>query len=217
MNAKQVEERSGKSAGKTAIQLIVGGLLGYGFILLLDKVVGLKTLIASTSGAGVAAIVMALIFTLIALIVLAMSLSKSLFTYNRIYADMDAKEFAGQRPALRWSAVGMLAIAATLVLLAVAPDGQPQPGYFAAVIGGLAVQMVSNVFLWRRYDELWRQATKDACMVSFCIIETVILIWAAASLFGLGVAFDPLAVVVVSMAIYTSVSSVLVARRGMTA
>lgn len=217
MDTKQAVDRGGKSTGKTVVQLVVGGLLGYGFILLFDKIIGLKWLIANNSGAGVVAIVMALMFTMIALIVLAMSFSRSLYTYNRIYADMDAEEYAGQRPWLRWSAVGMLAIAATLLLLALAPDGRPQPLYFAAVIGGLAVQLLTNFFLWKRYDELWRQATRDACMVSFCIIETVMLVWAAASLFGLGVAFDPLAVVVVSTAIYTTVSSVLVARRGMTA
>ncbi len=212
-----LDEGPKKTPGKTAVQMLVGAAFGYGAVFAFDKIVGVKWLVDNSTGSGVFAFVLAMIFALIAIIVFAMSFSKKLFTYNREYADMDGEEYTAQQPILRWSALGMIVYAGAFVLLALAnpASGVPQTAYFGGVVAAMVVQLAIGAYLWKIYDELWREVTKEACAVSFTIIEVVLFIWAAASIFGLGVTFDPLAVLVTTTAIYTLVSVWLTVRKGM--
>lgn len=219
MNMEQSKQEPGKSFGKTFIQLVTGAGIGYAWIYAFDKLIGIKWVVENNSGPGLFAFVLATILSLTALIVFVMSFSKTALTYNRASADMDDEEFAETKPVNRWSAIGMLIYAAAFVLLALGASSTaaPQTGYFWAVVACMVAQLGIGRYLWRRYDELWREVTKEACAISFTIIEVVLVTWAAASLFGLGVTFDPLAVIVTTTSIYTLVTIGLTMRRGLTA
>lgn len=208
----------GKSFGKTFIQMLGGGALGFGWIYAFDKLIGMNWLLENNSGAGLFAFLLATIFSLVAIIVFAMSFSRKLFIYNRSYEDMEAEEYAGQRPILRWSALGLFAYAIAFFLLARGNAGNeaPQIAYFWSVVAAMAAQLVIGVLLWKRYDELWREVTKEAAAISFTIGEVALFIWAAAAIFGLGVTFDPLAVVVFTTSTYSIVTVALSIRNGMT-
>lgn len=221
MNGKQMEMDSkdkGKSFGKTFVQMLVGAALGYGWIMALDWMFGIKTLVTASTGAGLVAFALAMIFSLIGMIVIVMSCSRKMYTYNRIYEDMGAEEYAEQRPILRWSGICLILYAATFVLLALgdAAGGIQQPGYFWGVVVAMVAQTAINLYLWKGYDELWRQTVKDTSAISFNIVSVILFIWAAATIFGMGVAFDPLMVVVAMMLICCLVSVWLTVKKGMT-
>lgn len=205
------------SFGKTFIQVLVGAAFGYGWIFAFDKLIGIKWILENSTGPGLFAFLLATIFSLVAMIVFAMSFSRKLFTFNREYEDMGAEEYAEQRPILRWSALGLLAYAGAFFLLARGnPEGAaPQITYFWCVTAAMMAQLVIGVFLWKRYDELWREVTKEAAAISFTIGEVALFIWAAASIFGLGVTFDPLAVIVFTTATYSVITVYLTVRKGM--
>lgn len=219
MNMEHAKQDSRKSFGKTFIQMLVGGGMGFGSILLFNKFVGVKWLAENVTPAGMIAFAVAGIFIMIAAIVLIMSFSKKMLTYNRISADMDDEEFAETRPINRWSGMGMLIYAAAFIMLALGNSSTeaPQTVYFWAVVVCMVAQLGIGWYLWMRFDELWRDVTKEASAISFTIIEIVLFVWAAASIFGFGISFDPLAVVVTTTSIYTLITVLLTARKGMTA
>ncbi len=206
-----------KTIFKTAVQLVAGGAFGFFSMTLFDYVFGVKETMGQATAAQNTAFGMAMIFALVSFIVLAMSFSKKLLTYNKNNADMGAEEFAEQQPLLRWSAICLLLYAVALFLMALANPLSPTPqfGYFWAIAAAILGQLLISIHLWRRYDELYRDVTKIACTVTFSITEVVIFIWAAAALCGNKIGFDPLAVVVTSMAIYWAVTIWFVTKRGM--
>ena len=206
-----------KTIGKTLIQLASGGAFGFCSMLAFDHIVGVKETLGHATAAQNVAFGLAMIFALMSVIVLVMSFSKKLLTYNKNNADMDAEEFAQTQPMLRWSAICLLLYTAALFLMAIANPLSPTPqfGYFWGVAAAMVGQMLISIHLWRKYDELYRDVTKVACTVTFAITEVVVFIWATAALCGFKVDFDPLAVVVTSMTIYWVVSIYFITKRGM--
>lgn len=206
-----------KTVGKTLVQLVVGGAFGFCSMLAFDHFVGVKATLGHATAAQNVAFGLAMLFALMSVIVLVMSFSKKLLTYNKTSADMGADEFAEMQPMLRWSAICLLLYTVALFLMAIANplSVTPQFGYFWGVAAAMVGQLLISVHLWRRYDELYRDVTKMACMITFSINEVVIFIWATAALCGYKIGFDPLAIVVTSMAIYWAVTIYFITKRGM--
>lgn len=216
MDMEQKTEPTG-AVGTVIVQMVIGALIGFGGLMLFDKTVGMRWLAENMTPTGVFALLLAGVFIIIGTIVLILSFSKTLFTYNQMNADMGDEEFAETRPINRWSAIGLFFYAGALILLALgnSTTDAPQYQYFWGVVGCMAAQLGVNGFLWLRYDELWKQVTKEASAISFVIIEVALFIWAGAAVFGLGVSFDPLAVVVASTGLFLFVSMGLTIRKGM--
>lgn len=215
---KPVDDPKKKNLTKIALQMIVGGAFGFFAMLAIDRLVGLDRLFETISGASIIALVMAFIFALIAVIVLAMSSNRTLFMLNQSNQNAEASEFDDMKPLLFWSAICIIFYAAMLAILALAkPIAQgPQLLEFWSIVALMVGQTAISWHLWNRYDELYRDVTKESCAAAFAIIEFGLFIWAAAAICGLGVSFDPLAVIVTMTGIYWTTAIWFTVRRGMT-
>lgn len=215
---KPVDNPKKKNTSKIALQMIVGGAFGFFAMLIIDRLVGIDRLFETMSGASIIALVMAVIFGLIAVIVLAMSSNRTLFMFNQSNQNAEASEFDDMKPLLFWSAICIIFYAAILGILALANPSVPGPRLleFWTIVALMVGQTAISWHLWNRYDELYRDVTKESCAVSFALIEFGLFIWAAAAICGLGVSFDPLAVIVAMTGIYWTTAIWFTVRRGMT-
>jgi hypothetical protein len=215
---KPVEDSQKRSPTKIAAQMIVGGAFGFFSMLALDRMVGLDRLFETMSGVSIIAFAMAIIFALIAVIVLAMSSNRKLFMLNQTNQNAEPSEFDVMKPLLFWSAICILCYAAILAVLALAspPSQGPQLTSFGAIVALMVGQSAISWHLWNRYDELYRDVTKESCAATFAIVELGLFLWAAAAICGLGVSFDPLAIIVAVTGVYWTVSIWFTVKRGMT-
>lgn len=212
----QPESPNRNKATKIVIQMVVGAVVGFASVMALDRFVGLENVEHLLNGSEFAALLMAIIFALIGLTLLLTSASRKLFAMNPAYADTSEIEFRDMRPLLFWSAICLIVYAAALAVLALASAnaaGQQLPSFWA-VVGAMVAQFAITWHLWRRYDELYREITKDSCAVAFTVTEIMLFIWAAAEICGLGIVFDPLAVIVAMTAVYWVAAIWLTVRRG---
>ncbi len=202
---------------KMVLQMIGGAVFGLLTMEALDSAVDLDRLFDVLSGPEIIAFTVSIIFALIGLIVLGMSLSRTLFMTNHRHEGTSEAEFADVKPILRWSSVCLLFYAGALLLLAMAGqvDANQKIMIFWGVVIAMAGQTAISLHLWRRYDELYRGVTRDSCATAFVLSEILLFIWGAAVLCGLPVVFDPLAVIVAIMGIYWAASIWFVAKRGM--
>jgi hypothetical protein len=118
----------------------------------------------------------------------------------------------------RWSALVSFAYGAAIFLLiagSLQATMSPSWSIFAGVLIAMLVQSGGTWLLWQRYDELWRMATKDACVITFMVFEVVAFLWAGLTLAGFPIAFDPLGVIMVMSAIYLAANLFITFKRGM--
>lgn len=214
---KPVDEPKKRNRTKFVLQMVVGGAIGWFSMIALDRLVGLDRLFVVMSGAAVIAFTMAIIFCLIGLIVLAMSSNRTIFMLNQSNRNAEASEFDDMKPLLFWSAICMVMYAAIMAILALAnpADQGPQLLSFWGIVALMIGQTAISWHLWNRYDELYRDVTKESCAVTFAFVEFGLIVWAAAAICGLGVAFDPLAVIVAMTGVYWTVAIWFTVRRGM--
>lgn len=214
---KPVDEPKKRNRTKFVLQMVVGGAIGWFSMIALDRLVGLDQLFVVMSGAAVIALTMAIIFCLIGLIVLAMSSNRTIFMLNQSNRNAEASEFDNMKPLLFWSAICMMMYAAIMAILALAnpADQGPQLLSFWGIIALMIGQTAISWHLWNRYDELYRDVTKESCAVTFAFVEFGLIVWAAAAICGFGIAFDPLAVIVAMTGVYWTVAIWFTVRRGM--
>jgi hypothetical protein len=216
-NEELFEDTPKRNVRKVILQMVGGAVFGFLFMIGLDYLVDIDVLFDLMSGPEILAFTFAVIFSLIGMIVLAMSFSRRLFMTNHRHEGTSEAEFSEVRPMLRWSSICLFLYAAALLGLALV--GQFDAGQKIPVFWGVVMAMVGqtaiSIHLWRSYDELYRGVTRESCAAAFVITEMLLFIWGAAALCGLQVAFDPLAVIVAVTGIYWSVSIWFIAKRGM--
>jgi hypothetical protein len=217
IDSKPAEDGKKSNLTKIVLQLVGGGAFGFSFMLGLDYVVGLDTLFDKLSGAEIIAFTFAVIYMMIALIVLAMSASRRFFMTNHRHEGTSETEFADVKPMLRWSAICLMIYAAALALMALAGQVATEQKMlvFAGVVVAMIAQSAISLHLWKRYDELYRGVTRESCAAAFVISEILLFIWAAVALCGLPITFDPLAVIVAITGIYWAASIWYISKRGM--
>jgi hypothetical protein len=205
------------NARKIALQMIGGALFGLLAIKALDDAVDLGLLFKMMSGPEIIAFTFSIMFALVALIVLGMSLSRTLFMTNHRHEDTSDAEYSDVKPMLRWSSISLLLYAGTMLLLAMAgqADADQKLMIFWGVVATMVAQTAIGFYLWRRYDELYRGVTRDSCAATFVVSEILLFVWGAATLCGLPIIFDPLAVIVAIAAVYWAASIWYISKRGM--
>jgi hypothetical protein len=214
---KPAADTARRSPSKIILQMIVGAAFGFTAMLALDRLVGLGRLFDSMTRTSIVTITLAMLFGLIGLVALITSSSRKIFMFNQTNSEADVNDFDAMRPLLFWSAICIFLYSAILILLAMANNaGVSQPMSFWAIAGLMVGQSAISLHLWNRYDELYRDVTKDSCAVAFAVIEFGLFIWAAATICGLGVDFDPLAVIVAITAVYWTSAIWFTVKRGMT-
>lgn len=202
--------------GYLVVQTVFGALFGAGFVFALIYFFEepLKQIVMDGSPWQMAAAVVALLYTVFALILLPLGFRKTLPS-GEVLAEGERKQW---QLICRWSALVSLSYAAAVIMLLIG-SMQNEGALSSIIMGGVLLAMLVQVagtwMLWKVYDELWRSATKDACAISFGIFEVVLFLWAGASLSGLNVAFDPLGLVVVLSAIYLAATFFITFKRGM--
>ncbi len=203
---------------KLAAQMGIGALFGFFAVMGFHSFFGTDYVLVALDTSELASLLLAVLFVLVGLIVLAMSASRKLFMMNQTNPETEENEFETMRPLLFWSSICLFFYAAALALMVLAGLSSPgdQPLFFWGVVGAMLAQSAISWHLWNRYDELYRNVTKDSCAVAFVIAELVLVIWAAATICGYAVSFTPLGVIVAITAIYWAAAIWFTVRRGMT-
>ncbi|WP_164116233.1 hypothetical protein [Sphingorhabdus sp. Alg239-R122] len=202
------------------IPMIIGAIFGYSAIWLLDNVVGvdIKAAMQGYSTAQLLAMLMSVLFVLIAVILLALSFSAKALSANLPDGEeLDEAELKEMTPMLRLSALAMSAYAVILWLLSTISgdvNGSSHLGHLLIIAVMVAVQLGVNILLWIRHDELYKAIMRETAGISYILIEMIIILWAAASIFGFGISFNPLDVVLVMLSVYFVVGTVVSVRRG---
>ncbi|WP_397603154.1 hypothetical protein [Sphingorhabdus sp.] len=200
---------------RTALQMIVGGAFGFFSVLGVDRLVS----VGNMSAAGIVALGLALFFGLVGVIVFAMATNRKVFMAVQPEAeDDDGADFEQMRSLLFWSAICAFLYAAILVLMALASinDVGPQLMSFWSICALMLAQTAISVMLWTKYDELYRDIMKDSSAATFAIVEFGLIIWAAATICGFDVAFDPLTVIVAITGVNLASQFWFCLRRGLT-
>lgn len=190
MMRSSVDENNRKLR-KLVVQLVsgalVGGVVGYFGMSQLDpKAMKFDQIL--TSGVG---IIYLLTGGIVGLGLLSPKLGSKFLNVE------DADEISEQRRVLTGSTISMVAFGLALIALANAGfEGAISPTLgFAAVVLALFVSAVITIRDWKHYDEMMRGLSRDAGNIAFCIIGTVLLIWAGAAGVGLTAAPSPLMLV----------------------
>lgn len=213
-----VEAEKKSNTTKLVIQMIIGGAIGFFSMLGLDYLVDLDNLFEVFSTTEIAALVVSLVYALLALIVLAISSNRKIFMLNQTNGETSETEFDEIKAMLFWSSICLLIYAAALALMALGSqnNAEQQIASFLGVVIAMVAQTAISAHLWKRYDELYRDVTKESCAAAFVVAEFILFIWVAAAIFGFNVTFEPLAVIVVITGIYWAASIWFITRRGMT-
>lgn len=204
---------------RTTLRLMVAGAFGFFGTLAVDRLIGLDVMFENMSAAGFVAVLLALFFGCLGLICLGMVANRKVFMLaQRGAEDDDGADFEQMRSLLFWSAIGMFLYAAILVLMALASinnDG-PQRMPFWSICALMVAQTAISVMLWTKYDELYRDIMKDSSATAFAIVEFGLIIWAAATICGFDVVFDPLTVIVAITGVNLASQFWSCLRRGLT-
>ncbi|MDE0932105.1 MAG: hypothetical protein OSA47_00680 [Novosphingopyxis baekryungensis] len=153
---------------------------------------------------------------LLALVVALGCFAGSLFPASvaRSYGIAPGEDVTDETTLMRWSA--LCAVFYALFLLTLGFTGQltgAAAGTFAVI--GLIGAVATNAYLWHRYDELWREITAQACVITFTLFHYVLMAWAALAVLTDSIGFGPISVLSVLLGIFTGASIYATAKRGM--
>lgn len=200
------------------LQIGIGMVIGAGGISLLIFVAGdaIKLLVDQQRYWHLAALALSAMYVVVSAIIALLATNKKMLNVKPGEEPLSDDEFSSARPMLAWAALGLLLYGAILGILAMAVVTKGAPNWYAlaALVAALAGQLIVNVILWQRYDELYREVTRTACAISYVLIEATILLWAGLSILGFQVSFDPMAVIVLLMSISLVTTITVSVRRG---
>lgn len=139
---------------------------------------------------------------------------------QRLLNVADAEEIVEERSHMGASAICCLILGAALMLLAqaVAADAaalvKPATAYWMllVVLGGF---IAVSLWMWKSFDELWRQLTVEISAITGNLLMAVAIVWGGAAAAGLAAAPQPLDLVSLPFGSMLFACFVAVARRGM--
>ncbi len=132
----------------------------------------------------------------------------------RSYGIAPGEDVSEEASLQRWSALcalfyGLFMLTLSLHHLLGTPLALALMG--ASLLGAIA----TNSYLWRRYDELWREITAQACVITFTLFHYILLAWAALAVVLDGAGFEPVNVISALLAVFTIATIRATARRGL--
>lgn len=203
---------------KYLLQTGVGGVAGLAGMSAILWLFGgeLKDMAEQSLYWHLAAILLAALYTLVALVLMLLSASKKMVTTKPGDEPLSDDEYKDHRALFFWAALGMLAYAMVLAVTAIYGNEPGGRNWFAlaALCGAVGGQWACSYILWLRYDELYREVTRTACAISYVFVEVMIVLWAGLTLFGFAIRFDPMAVLVIMMSISLMTTVTVSLRRG---
>ncbi len=206
---------------KIAVQAAIGGIAGAG---------GMIAVLSLVDGPGgrdwapsaIILIGVGLIYALMGLFVGIGTLAPRLLG-QRLLNVTDAEEIVEERAHMGASAVCCLILGMALMLLAhsVATAAEGGAGLVTPPVAyGLLVAVLSlftlvSVWMWRSFDELWRQLTIDTGAIAGNLLMPVLILWGGASAVGLADGPNALDLVSLSFGALLLASFVAAGWRGM--
>lgn len=144
---------------------------------------------------------------------------------QRLLNVADAEEIVEERSHLGGSAIGCLALGAGLMLLAYATGSEavgttPRVSVAAAfwiLVAVLGLLTLVSVWMWRDFDELWRQLTLEVTAITGNLMMFVAVLWGGAATADLIAGPHPIDLVSLSFGLMLLGCFVATARRGMMA
>lgn len=144
---------------------------------------------------------------------------------QRLLNVADAEEIIEERSNMNASAVGCLVLGAALMLLAYAvgteaAGGTPRVSVavsFWVMVAVLGVFTLISLWMWRAFDELWRQLTLEITAITGNLLMFVAIVWGGAAAAGLIVGPHPLDLVTLSFGLMLLACFIATGRRGMMA
>lgn len=141
---------------------------------------------------------------------------------QRLLNVADAEEIVEERSSMGASAICCLILGAALMLLAhsVAADPaalvSPAAAYWIllVVLGGFTVV---SLWMWKSFDELWRQLTIEISAITGNLLMLVAIVWGGAAAAGLAAGPQPLDLVSLAFGLMLLACFVAAGRRGMMA
>jgi hypothetical protein len=139
---------------------------------------------------------------------------------QRMLNVADAEEIVDERASMTGSSLSCLAVGAALMLLAYATVAGAAPPVTAAtafwiLLALLAAGTATSIFMWRSFDELWRQLTLDASAITGNILLVFCALWGGAGAAGIVAGPHPLDLVSAAFGIFLLATFIAAARRGM--
>jgi hypothetical protein len=208
--------KKGAKAKTLIIQTLIGAVVGFvivggGLLLFAEP---FEKLIKTGSPWQWAGAVVGGLYMLFGLMLLPMGFIRKLPNIE----EMTPAELVNWHAICRWSALVSFAYGAAIFFLiagSMQAAASPSWAIFGGVLVSMLVQAGGTWLLWKRYDELWRAATRDACFITFMAFEVIAVLWAGLTLAGFAVVFDPLGVVVLMSAVYLAANFIITIKRGM--
>ncbi|GEM_PF-1043914 len=192
--------QANKAAGwrKMAMQAVIGAIAGAG-----GMFAGLKLVEGQGgfdwTGSSIILFGVGFIYALMGLFVGLGTLAPRLFG-QRMLNVADAEEIVEERANMAASAVGCLILGLAVMLLAHAAAADAAGGS-ALVAPALAFWILLtvlvgftaiSVWMWRSFDELWRQLTVEISAIAGNLLLLVAIIWGGAAAAGLAAGPHPL-------------------------
>lgn len=144
---------------------------------------------------------------------------------QRLLNVADADEIVEERSNMSASAVGCLTLGAALMLLAYAAGTEavgatPRVSVAAAfwvMVAVLGLFTLISLWMWRAFDELWRQLTLEITAITGNLLMFVAIVWGGAAAAGLVAGPHPLDLVTLSFGLMLLACFLATGRRGMMA
>ncbi|WP_447757223.1 hypothetical protein [Sphingopyxis fribergensis] len=165
-----------------------------------------------------------LIYVLMGLFVGLGTLAPRLFG-QRLLNVADAEEIVEERSNMGSSALSCLAVGAVLMLLAhaVAADAAetaalvtPATAYWILLVG-LAGFVAASLWMWKNFDELWRQLTVEVSAITGNLLMLTGVVWGGAAAAELVAGPQPLDLVSLAFGTMLLACFIAVGRRGLMA
>lgn len=165
-----------------------------------------------------------LIYVLMGLFVGLGTLAPRLFG-QRLLNVADADEIVEERSHMGSSALSCLALGAALMLFAEAAAADASGGAglvspataFWILMFVLAGFAAVSLWMWKKFDELWRQLTVEVSAIMGSFLMTIGIVWGGAAAAGLAAGPQPLDLVSLAFGTMLLACFVAVGRRGMMA
>ena len=174
MNAIARTERKDSSWKRLFLPMGLGAVAGYSAMRLAgDSVDGVLASVPSDHLAGLG-------MGLLSLVVALACMVGSFFPASvaRSYGVPVGDDVREETSLQRWSALCAAFYAA--FMLAIGFSSLLVPALvWAVTIAALLGAIATNAYLWHRYDELWRQITAQACVITFTLFHYVLMAWVA--------------------------------------
>ncbi len=214
----------GQPAGwrKIAIQATIGAIVGASGSFAVLSLMNVRQLDWAPSYIFLASI--GLIYVLMGLIVGIGTLAPRLLG-QRLLNVADADEIIEERSNMGSSATGITLVGAALMLLAYAVQGDaagtatiasPATAFWL-LLAVLILFTGVSIWMWQRFDELWRQLTVEMSALTGNLLMAITIVWGGGAAAGLISGPRPLDLVSLAFGLILFASFVAAGRRGMMA